>query len=153
MPTSTTNRVAEISLRYTNNIPLADRQYIPSSAHAFNTLWPMFAEHHEAFESFRVMLLDRANRLKGIYTVSQGGVAGTIADPKLIFSVALRTLSSGIIVAHNHPSGQCRPSEQDILLTKKLCDGARLLDIVLNDHVIVAGPDSYFSFADNGMLA
>ena len=152
MPTAKTNRVAEISVRYTNNIPLADRQQINSSAQAFVTLWPTFEEHHEAFESFRVMLMDRANRLKGIYTVSQGGVAGTIADPKLIFSVALRTLSSGIIIAHNHPSGQCRPSQEDIHLTKKLVEGARLLDIVLNDHIIVAGPDSYFSFGDNGLL-
>lgn len=152
MPTPPNDRVAEISVRYKNNVPMAQRQVISSSVYAFLALWPTFEEHHESHEAFRILLLDRGNRLKGIYTVSQGGLVGTIADPKLIFSAALRTRSCAIVLAHNHPSGQCRPSAEDLKLTEKLVAGGRLLDIDVNDHIIVAGPDSFYSFADNGLI-
>lgn len=143
---------SEITVRYSNNIPFDARARISNSTDAFLALWPVFQPHQEAHEAFRVLLLDRANRLKGIYTMSLGGVAGTVADPKLIFAVALRTLSSSIILAHNHPSGECRPSQEDIALTTKLVQGARFLDIVVADHIILCGPDRFYSFADNFML-
>jgi DNA repair protein RadC len=115
-------------------------------------LWPFFEPHHEVQEGCRILLLDRGNRLKGVYTVSLGGMTATMADPRLIFSVALRTLSCSIILAHNHPSGQCRPSSEDLHLTRKLVDGGKLLDIQVSDHIILAGPDSYYSFAENNHL-
>lgn len=146
------HEVAEVSVRYSCQTAAADRIPITSSRDAFQVLWPHFEPHHEVQEGFRILLLDRSNRLKGIYTVSLGGMTATMADPRLIFSVALRTLSCAIILAHNHPSGQCRPSQEDLHLTKKLVDGGKLLDIQVSDHIILAGPDSYYSFAENHQL-
>jgi DNA repair protein RadC len=83
--------------------------------------------------------------------VSLGGVHGTVADPKIIFKLALEELASIIIVAHNHPSGNLTPSRQDIDLTNKLKESSKLLEITLADHLIIAGKE-YFSFADEGLL-
>jgi len=102
-------------------------------------------------EAFWVVLLNRANRVIKKHQVSQGGVAGTVADPKIIFKVAIEELASGIILAHNHPSGNLSASQADIDLTKKLKESGKLLDIQVLDHIIV-GDKSYFSFADAGLL-
>jgi len=102
-------------------------------------------------EEFWVILLNRANRVVKKYQISQGGVAGTVADPKIIFKVALEELASGIILAHNHPSGNLTASQADVALTKKLADGGRLLEIQVLDHLIIAG-QKYFSFADEGLI-
>ena len=83
--------------------------------------------------------------------MSQGGVAGTVADPKIIFKLALDDLASGVILAHNHPSGNLTASQADLDLTKKLKDAGKLLDIQVLDHIIVAG-QKYFSFADEGLM-
>jgi DNA repair protein RadC len=102
-------------------------------------------------EEFWVLLLNRANRVIKKYQISQGGVAGTVADPKIIFKMALQELASGIVLAHNHPSGNLTASQADIDLTKKLKEGSRLLEITVLDHLIIAG-QKYFSFADEGMI-
>ncbi len=102
-------------------------------------------------EEFWVLLLNRANRLIRKQRISEGGVSGTVADPKVIFKGALDHLASGIIVAHNHPSGNRTASQSDIDLTRKLREAGKFLEIQLLDHLIVCGP-KYFSFADEGML-
>lgn len=102
-------------------------------------------------EEFWVLLLNRANRLIRKQRISEGGVSGTVADPKVIFKGALDYLASGIIVAHNHPSGNRTASQSDIDLTRKLREAGKFLEIQLLDHLIVCGP-KYFSFADEGML-
>lgn len=102
-------------------------------------------------EEFWILLLNRANRVIKKHQISQGGVAGTVADPKIIFKVAVEELASGIILAHNHPSGNLTASQADIDLTRKLREAGKLLEIQVLDHVIVAG-QKYFSFADEGML-
>ncbi len=102
-------------------------------------------------EQFWIVLLNRANRVIGKHRISQGGVAGTVADPKIIFKIAVQELASGMILAHNHPSGNLTASQADIELTKKLKEAGRLLEIQVLDHVIIAG-QKYFSFADEGML-
>ncbi|HEY4653072.1 MAG TPA: DNA repair protein RadC [Cyclobacteriaceae bacterium] len=102
-------------------------------------------------EEFWVLLLNRANRVIKSMQVSQGGVSGTVADPRIIFKSALEELASGIILAHNHPSGNLTASQADIQLTRKLKDGARLLDVQVLDHLILAG-QKYYSFADEGLL-
>jgi len=102
-------------------------------------------------EEFWVLLLNRANRLIKKKRVSEGGVSGTVADPKIIFKLAVEELASGIIVVHNHPSGNLKPSESDINLTKKIKEAGKLLDISLLDHLITAR-DHYFSFADEGLV-
>ncbi|HTJ51537.1 MAG TPA: DNA repair protein RadC [Cyclobacteriaceae bacterium] len=102
-------------------------------------------------EEFWVLLLNRANRVTKKKQISLGGVAGTVADPKIIFKLALEELASGVILAHNHPSGNLTASQADIDLTKKLKEGGKLLDIQVLDHLIIAGK-KYFSFADDGLL-
>lgn len=102
-------------------------------------------------EEFWILLLNRANRVIKKHQISQGGVSGTVADPKIIFKVALGELASGIILAHNHPSGNLTASQADIELTKKLKEAGKLLEIQVLDHVIIAG-QKYYSFADEGIL-
>jgi DNA repair protein RadC len=104
-----------------------------------------------AHEEFWIVLLNRANRVIKKSQISQGGVAGTVADPKIIFKLALDELASGIILAHNHPSGNLTASQADLDLTKKLREAGKLLDIQVLDHIIVAG-QKYLSFADEGFM-
>jgi DNA repair protein RadC len=105
----------------------------------------------ELKEEFYILLLNRANRVKGWYKVSEGGTAGTVVDPKLIFSTALKCHASSIILSHNHPSGNVKPSEEDLKLTKKLTEGGKLLEIAVLDHLILTS-EEYLSFADEGLL-
>jgi DNA repair protein RadC len=102
-------------------------------------------------EEFWVLLLNRANRVIKKKRVSEGGVSGTVADPKIIFKMALEELACSLIVAHNHPSGNLTASQNDIDLTKKLKEAGKFLEVQLLDHLIVAG-QKYYSFADEGML-
>jgi DNA repair protein RadC len=102
-------------------------------------------------EEFWVLLINRANRVVKKQQISQGGIAGTVADPKLIFKIALEELASGIILAHNHPSGSLTVSKADMELTKKLKEAGKFLEIQVLDHIIIAGT-KYFSFLDEGIL-
>ncbi len=103
------------------------------------------------YEEFWILLLNRANKIIKKSSISQGGIAGTVADPKKIFKTALECNASSIILCHNHPSGNIKPSEADIKLTKKLKDAGLLMDISVLDHVII-GDNAYFSFADENLL-
>ncbi|MEM6525888.1 MAG: DNA repair protein RadC [Bacteroidota bacterium] len=102
-------------------------------------------------EEFWCLLLNRSNLVIKKHLVSSGGVSGTVADPKLIFKAALDVLASGIILVHNHPSGNLEPSQSDINLTKKMKTAAMALDISLHDHLIFT-EQGYFSFADENFL-
>ena len=102
-------------------------------------------------EEFWVLMINRANRLLAKKRVSEGGVSGTVADPKIIFRLAVDNLASGIIVAHNHPSCNLVASQSDIKLTQKLKEAGSTLEIQLLDHLIIGG-QKYFSFADEGLL-
>lgn len=103
------------------------------------------------YEEFWVLLLNRANRIIESKQISEGGVSGTVADPKKIFKTALEQTASGLILCHNHPSGNLNPSRADIQLTKKIKEGAKQLDIALLDHLIIA-QTGYYSFADEGYI-
>ncbi|MBL6658218.1 MAG: DNA repair protein RadC [Flavobacteriales bacterium] len=102
-------------------------------------------------EQFWILLLNRANKIIESKNISKGGISATVVDPKLIFSSALQEKASGIILFHNHPSGNVSPSKSDIALTTKLKDGGKLLEINIIDHIII-GQNTYFSFADEQML-
>ena len=102
-------------------------------------------------EEFWIVLLNRANRVIKKHQISQGGVAGTVADPKIIFKLALEELASGVILAHNHLSGNLNASKADIDLTRKLKESGKLLEIEVLDHLIIAGKN-YMSFADEGLM-
>lgn len=102
-------------------------------------------------EEFHILLLNRANHLINTRLISKGGFHGTVVDARIIFRAALEVKASGIILAHNHPSGNLRPSDNDIALTRKLKTAATNLDLQLIDHLIIAG-SSFYSFADEGLL-
>lgn len=102
-------------------------------------------------EVFAILLLNRANRIIHFEIVSEGGITGTVADPRIILKKALENNATGIILCHNHPSGNLKPSHADEMLTKKIKNAASFLDILVTDHIIVSH-EGYFSFADEGML-
>lgn len=126
-----------------------DKPKLESSVSVFNMIKGDLQDL--THEEFWVLLLNRSNRLIKKKRVSEGGVSGTIADPKIIFKFALDELASGVILAHNHPSKNLKPSDSDMTLTKKLKEAGKLLEIAVLDHVIVAG-QQYFSFADEGLI-
>jgi DNA repair protein RadC len=126
-----------------------DRPRITSSADAYNCLWAQVADL--SHEQFWVLLLNRANQVIAKRMVSAGGVAGTVVDAKMVFQPAIEQLASGIILCHNHPSGNLQPSQADIDITRKLKRGAENLDLAILDHLIISS-SGYYSFADEGML-
>ena len=104
------------------------------------------------YETFKVVLLNNSNKVKGLFQLSQGGITGTLVDLRILFAVVLKSLSVAIILSHNHPSGKLRPSENDKRITSKIRDASNLFDIKLLDHLILTPDGDYFSFADNGMI-
>ena len=144
--------VSEIQLSYKTKVKPSQRPKILSSKDAYNILLESWDDDKLEFvEQFKVLLLNRANRVLGVCKISTGGVSGTVADPKLIFAAAINANASAIILAHNHPSGQLKPSSADINLTKKIKEGGQFLEIPVLDHIIVTS-ESYYSFADEGLL-
>lgn len=145
--------IAEVRVTYKTKVYAEDRPQVKSSEDAhiiFRQLWD--EDTIEFFEEAYLLLVDRANRVMGWYKVSQGGMAGTVVDPKVIFATALKARSSAIILAHNHPSGQLRPSQADRQLTDKLFAAGKALDLPLLDHLILAPDGGCFSFADEGLI-
>jgi len=120
-----------------------------SSRDAYELFYPYLTDRYD--EEFRVLLLDRANKIIQNEIIGEGGFSGTVADPKKIFKKALAVNASGIILGHNHPSDNLKPSESDISLTKKIKRAGEVLDISVLDHIIV-GNDNYFSFADESLM-
>lgn len=140
--------VGEIQVDYKPRVkPTAQ---IRSSQDAHDQLTPLF-ERINYKEEFYMLLLNRNNQTLGWAKISEGGIAGTIADPKLIFQHALLAHASSIIVAHNHPSGNLKPSQADRNITKKIHKAGCVLDIILLDHLILTS-EGYFSFGDEGQI-
>jgi DNA repair proteins len=127
---------------------VSERPQIRSSRDVYNLLYPVDLRN-AAVEHFFVLCLNRANKVLAIEHISSGSTSGTLVDPRVI---ARRTLAvkavSSLILVHNHPSGNCQPSQTDIDLTKKIKAGFKLLDMKVLDHVIITS-NGYYSFADN----
>lgn len=114
-------QVSEIQLTYRSKVKATERPQIRCSGDALNILWGYWSKDDiELLESFNILLLDRANRVMGFINISKGGVAGTVVDAKIVFAAALKARASALILAHNHPSANLRPSQADIDLTRKL---------------------------------
>ena len=145
-------KVAEISVSYRPAV--ANKPIVVSALDAYVLFKPFFDEGTISLqESFMVMYLNRMKRVLGIYPMSIGGITGTVADIRLIFSVALTIASTSILLAHNHPSGNMKSSKGDIDLTNRIKDAGKLLDIKLLDHLIISPTEGeYYSFADDGIL-
>ena len=146
--------VAEVSLIYVTKVKPSDRLAVKCSRDAhkiFFDSWNQSTIEHK--ESFKMLLLNRANKVLGITTISEGGLSGTVTDVRLIFQYAIKGNASGIIVAHNHPSGNSNPSDSDQKITQKIKEAGNLLDIQLLDHIIVTPEmDLYRSLADEGQI-
>jgi DNA repair protein RadC len=145
--------VAEVQLIYRSKVPASQRRSIKCSRDAFDLFlqsWnPDTIEHSE---EFKLLLMNRSNSVLGILAVSKGGLSGTVTDVRLIFQAAIKANASGIIVCHNHPSGNLNPSESDTKITHKIKEAGNLMDIQLLDHLILTTEGNYYSYADNGLL-
>ena len=128
---------------------LRDRPKVASSRDAFNAIASLLTDLYH--EEFWLLMLNKANEVVAREKLSAGGMAGTVADVKLAFKLALDARASAIIAVHNHPSGNLKPSEADISLTKKLKEAGKILDLPLLDHLIVS-ERGYYSFADEGAI-
>lgn len=144
--------VAEIQLTYKSKVKASLRPKITSSKDAYDVLNKYWDEGKIDFvEQFKVLLLNRANKVIDIYEVSSGTTVNTVADPKSVFVAALKANACGVIISHNHPSGNLMPSEADRKLTKDLRDAGKFLHIPVLDHIIMTS-EGYYSFADEGLL-
>ena len=142
------NNIAEVKLKYSSKVSASDRPQVRCSTHAlelFRESWDK--ETIELYEECKLMLLNRANKVLGIAQISQGGISGTVTDIRIILQYALKANASGIILCHNHPSGNMDPSESDIKISSKLKEAATIHDITLLDHLIITN-DGYYSMAD-----
>ena len=146
----TTETLSEIHVSYKPGLTSSPTT-IANSQNAYEIFKSLFpADTISLQEQFVVLYLNRANKVIGSYQLSKGGITGTIADVRLILSVALKTLATGLILAHNHPSGNLKPSEADKQITSKIRQAAKLLDIELLDHIIISS-EGYYSFMDDGI--
>lgn len=145
-------QVAEVQLIYRTKVKASERPQIRCSEDAHAILRQNWSDQIELLEEFYLLFLNRQNRVTGIFQVSKGGIAGTVVDAKIVFAAAVKALASSIILAHNHPSGNLQPSQQDIDLTMKLKRAGETLNITVFDHLILTPHDGYFSFADESLL-
>ncbi len=144
--------VSEIELHYRSKIKAKDRYKITRSQDAARLLKLTWDPAKIDFvEQFKVLLLNRAHQVIGMLNVSSGTTASTVVDMKLIFVAGMKCNASGIIIAHNHPSGNLNPSETDKSFTRKVRDAGKLLEIQLLVHIIVTS-EGHYSFADEGAL-
>jgi DNA repair proteins len=146
------NQIAEVELIYKSKVKASERPKVTTSKDAADLLKNIWNENKIDFvEQFKLLFLNRANKVLGMLDVSTGGVTGTTADPRVIYVAALKANATAIIISHNHPSGNLKPSKADEELTLKIKEAGKFLDISLLDHIIITS-EGYYSFADEGLL-
>jgi DNA repair protein RadC len=145
--------ISEVKLVYRTNVKASERFQVRTSRDAFDIFWEAWdLDSIEHVEEFKLMLLTRSNKVLGIASISKGGISGTVTDIRIILQYAIKANASGIIICHNHPSGNLQPSESDQAITKKVKDSAKLMDIQLLDHLIIIPEGRYYSMADEGVV-
>ncbi|EPA00020.1 DNA repair protein RadC [Indibacter alkaliphilus LW1] len=148
-----TNLIFELQLSYKAKGSGKNLQKIRSSVDAFQLLQTIFdPDLIAAREEFIVLYLNRDSCVIGYHKAFQGGVSSVVCDPKIILGVALKSLASGLILAHNHPSGKLIPSEADLSMTRRIKNACKEMEIELMDHLILSPDGQYFSFADEGKI-
>jgi DNA repair protein RadC len=142
----------KMKLSFDKKIKKSELISIRSSYDAYQVFKNIFnADTFDWVEECIILCLNRANKVVGFYKVSSGGTTGAIVDPKVVFTIALNCAASGIILAHNHPSGNLTPSVADKEITKKIKEAGKLLDINLLDHLILTD-ESFYSFQDENQF-
>ena len=144
-------KISEIEINYKPLQKVSELTKVTNSKDSVDFFRQIWSERMQYIEEFYVLLLNRANKIIGYSKISEGGTSGTVADPKMIFQAALKTNAHAIILCHNHPSGNTKPSDTDIALTKRVKQAGVVMEISVLDHVILTY-ESYFSFADEGMM-
>jgi DNA repair protein RadC len=145
--------ISEVKLVYRTKIKVSDRPQVKCSKDAYDIFMESWdRDSIEHIEEFKLLLMNRSNSVLGILSVSKGGLSGTVTDVRLIFQGAIKANASGIIVCHNHPSGNLNPSESDTKLTNKIKEAGNPMDIQLLDHLIIIPEESYYSMADEGIM-
>ncbi len=147
-------KAPKIELKFISDTTSSSTRFtINNSSEAYNLMFELFNKETIAiYEELHVAFLNRANKVIGTYMVSKGGTSGTVMDIKLVVAIALKTLSTGVILAHNHPSGALKPSTEDLYITKRLEEALRLFDIKIIDHLIITPNNEHYSFCDMGNL-
>lgn len=145
-------RLSEIELVYKHTVPINLQPRILKSEDAYNAFLSYWDQGKiEFIEQFKILLLNRANRVLGIVEISSGTTNATLVDVKMVFVSAMKANAHSIILCHNHPSGNMEPSKPDIQLTDKMKKIGELLEIKVVDHLIIS-PNDYYSFSDNGYI-
>lgn len=146
-------QVSELTISYKPKVKATDRYCVCCAEDAYKLLIQEAFDDDtlEYKEYLKLVLLNRANKVLGITTISEGGMDSTVVDVRLILQTALLAHSSSIILAHNHPAGNIEPSNYDDAMTKKIQEAAKQIDITLYDHLIITR-DSYYSYIDEGRL-
>lgn len=144
--------VSEIKVSYLPKFKASERPMVICSKTAYEILYNNWdLGRIEMTEQFFILLLNRAQRVIGMAEISSGGFAETVVDPKVVFSIALKCAASGLVLAHNHPSSNLKPSQADLTITRRLVEAGKILDLEIMDHIILT-KDKYFSFGDEGLL-
>lgn len=144
--------VCEVKLTYQSKIKASDRYHISKSEDVYEVLKNCYDEDTLQYrETFKILLINQANKVLGVSNISEGGITETGADIRLILQAALLGNATAIILSHNHPSGNIFPSSIDKTLTSRIIKAAELMNIRVLDHIIITS-DTYYSFADEGML-
>lgn len=145
-------RVSEVTIAYRPKFRASLRPQVTTAEHAYQIFLNQWdRDTIELLEEFKVLLLNRHNKVLGVATISTGGLDKTVVDPKVIFAIALKAKASSIILAHNHPSGNINTSLIDKQITRKLKQGGEILDIQVCDHIIVT-KDGFYSYSDGGLM-
>ena len=144
--------VSEVKLTYKTKQNASERLKVFDSNSVYKTLLNCYdSDTIEYKESFKLLLLNKGNKVLGVMNVSEGGISDTVVDIRLIMQAALLGNASNIVISHNHPSGEIYPSRNDDYATNRIKEACRLMDITLYDHIIVTS-ESYYSYADEGRL-
>ncbi len=145
-------RVSEVTIAYRPKFKASLRPQVTTAEHAYQIFLNQWdGDTIELLEEFKIMLLNRHNKVLGVASISIGGINGTVVDPKVVFAIALKAKASSIILCHNHPSGNINASLVDGEITSKLKQGGKLLDIIVSDHLILT-KDAYYSYANEGLI-
>jgi DNA repair protein RadC len=146
-----TNFVNEVEVLYKPRLDTIELTKVVKSADVVDFLRKIWADDIEYRERFYAVYLNRNNKILGYYLVSMGSSCGTVTEPKMIFQPAICMHASTVIIAHNHPSGNTKPSDTDLKLTSRLCKAGQFLEIPILEHIILTKSE-FYSFSDNGNL-
>ena len=143
--------LSEITINYKPDFKMSDLPEIINSKDAEKRIREVWSDKLQYIEEIYVLLLNSANKAIGFSKISSGGIAGTVVDVKVVFQTALKSNATSLIMCHNHPSGNLKPSDADIKVTKNIKQAGKIMDIALVDHLILTN-EGYYSFADDGMI-